>query len=278
MTLGTLNRHLHTLSRSGRDSIYTVKVTGSLYPLTIDQVNQRIFNVDSLPVGTDAKKIVFSGLTATGTVAIQSKVTGKDTLLNQKDSIDFSTPRIITVYATDGVSNRKYQVDIRVHKEWGDSMIWQRTASGLSAFSSVRQLHALTVESTLYAFGLEGTMPVVLTANTASPQQWTRHAITPATLDAHSVVRHGNSFFALASNQLMTSEDGIKLESCELHWWPQLLHTVGGQWHETPLGPLGRKPGEQHRWRKDLDSRWPRLLGSAASGRERRHRVCLHRE
>jgi len=213
MTLGTLNRHLHTRSRSGADSIYTIKVTGSLYPLTIDQVNQRIFNVDSLPVGTDPTKILISELKATGTVSIQSKITGKDTVVNKKDSIDFSTPRIITVYATDRVSNRKYQVDIRVHKEWGDSVTWQRTASGISAFSSVRQLHAIAVESTLYAFGLEGTMPVVLTANTASPQQWTRHAITPATLDAHSVVRHGNRFFALASNQLMTSTDGINWTS-----------------------------------------------------------------
>ena len=65
MTLGTLNRHLHTRSRSGADSIYTVKVTGSLYPLTIDQVNQRIFNVDSLPVGTDPTKILISELKAT---------------------------------------------------------------------------------------------------------------------------------------------------------------------------------------------------------------------
>ena len=269
VTLGTLNRKMHTLSRSGRDSIYTIKVTGSLYPLTIDQVNQRIFNVDSLPVGTDPTKILISELKASGTVSIQSKITGKDTVVTKKDSIDFSTPRIITVYATDRVSTRKYQMDIRIHKEWSDSVTWQRTASGLPALSSVSQLHALTVESTLYAFGLEGIEPVVLTASVESPQQWTRHAISPVTLDVHSVVRHGNRFFALASNQLMTSTDGINWTSANATGVPNSFTQLVGSGTKHLLALSGASLVSStdggHTWTADaLDSSAPLPLDENA--------------
>lgn len=50
VTLGTLLRTINTVSpNTGADTTYTVNVTGSLYPMYIDQLNNRIYNVDSSP-------------------------------------------------------------------------------------------------------------------------------------------------------------------------------------------------------------------------------------
>ena len=53
VTMGTLKRTLHTKGSQGQDSTYTVSVNGALYPIYIDQVENRIYNADSLPVGTN---------------------------------------------------------------------------------------------------------------------------------------------------------------------------------------------------------------------------------
>ena len=71
-TLGTLPRTMHTLSSTGEDSTYTVNVSGSYYPLYIDQVENRIYNGDSLPVGTDVTRVTFQRFATVGTAAIRS--------------------------------------------------------------------------------------------------------------------------------------------------------------------------------------------------------------
>ena len=227
ITLGTLKRHLHTRTVRGADSVYTVTVNGAYYPLTIDQVNRRVYNVDSLPVGTDVSRIVFATLNASSAVSIHSRVTGRDSLFNRKDSIDFRTPRIFTVHATDGVSSRAYSIDIRVHREWDDSVRWQQTATGVSQLSPLHGIHALAVGRDLYTFGWDGTTPVVLTASTADTRQWTRHTITLATLDPHSVLRHNGRFFGLANHQLATSSDGITWSVVSTTGVSSFSHLVG---------------------------------------------------
>ena len=41
VTLGTLNRTMHTLNSQGEDSTYTVTVTGTMYPMHIDSWRAR---------------------------------------------------------------------------------------------------------------------------------------------------------------------------------------------------------------------------------------------
>ena len=59
-SLGTMKRSVHTTSSTGADSVYKVNVAGSDYKFSIDQLNHRIFNVDSLPIGTDVSKVLCS--------------------------------------------------------------------------------------------------------------------------------------------------------------------------------------------------------------------------
>ena len=68
MVLGTLKRTVTTKKSSGEDTTYVTTISGNLYPMHIDQYKGEIYNVDSLPLGTDIKKIVFSSVSSDGTV------------------------------------------------------------------------------------------------------------------------------------------------------------------------------------------------------------------
>ena len=137
-TFGTLKRSLHTLDSEGNDSVYTVSVTGSNYPLTIDHLAGLIYNVDSLPVNTNVDKVVFSAFNCYGTAAIESLYSKSDSIFTYSDSTDCRQPRAITIYGTDGTSRRHYTLDVRMHREEADSIVWhlRQTAPAAPAADS----------------------------------------------------------------------------------------------------------------------------------------------
>ena len=69
IVLGNLSRIYHTYLDNGKDTSYSITVPGAAYPLHIDQINRRIFNSDSLPVGTAVNKVYFTTFSADGIVS-----------------------------------------------------------------------------------------------------------------------------------------------------------------------------------------------------------------
>lgn len=127
VAFGTLPRVLHTTTKSGADSlVYSTVSATSTYPFTIDHINNRIFNADSLPYGVRADKIIFSTFTvADGSVTVVVPGTEKDTLYQTADSLDFSQGyRDFNLYGIDGTSRRKYRVEVRIHQQQADSLTW----------------------------------------------------------------------------------------------------------------------------------------------------------
>lgn len=218
VTLGTLLRTINTVSpNTGADTTYTVNVTGSLYPMYIDQLNNRIYNVDSLPVGTQVDKVVFSTLKSSGTLAIQSLSTGTDTLFSATDSTDFRKMRVVRVYSSDGQLSRLYDMEVNVHREEGDSLVWTQTAaasaSDLAAFTKSR---LLSVGATLYAFGEKANGTVSLALGSSESGQFSAGTdlalVDGAALNVRSVQYLGTTFYALAGNSLVRSADGSTWE------------------------------------------------------------------
>lgn len=129
VAFGSMPRYLHTTASDGSDSIFKTTVSAaSLYPLSIDHLSNTIYNADSLPLGVDAAKIIFSTFnTSQGTLAIEKPGTEEDTLYTTSDSIDFSNgPRKFKLYGLDGTSRRTYTVDVRIHREATDSLTWRK--------------------------------------------------------------------------------------------------------------------------------------------------------
>ena len=207
IVLGTLKQHCVTKDSKGNDSTYTVEVSGAKYPMSIDQINGKVFNTDSLPKGTDISKVLFATLNTTGYTSIKSLTTGQDTLLNLKDTIDCSQPRLITVHTVDRAFSRTYTVEIRVHKEAPDSINWKDlTPSGTSALRNFADCRLLTAGKDLYVFGQlnDGNSQLIHTDLT-SPDFSTASALQTAegkALDIRSVRRLGSTFYALSEGQV----------------------------------------------------------------------------
>lgn len=209
VTLGSLKRTIHTTGSQGQDSTYVVSVTGSLYPMYIDQLNNLIYNTDSLPVGTNAQRVTFSALTASGTtLSIRSLVTGTDTVFTSTDSTDFSVPRYVKAYSSDGNSARTYEMRVNVHKQEADSIVWKQYAGSFArGYTAAR---VLCVGGHLYIYGREEGKTCLTVTPTSDPDFGTQTEVSApgGALDANSVRWFGGAFYALAGGSPVVSRDG----------------------------------------------------------------------
>lgn len=220
VSLGTLHRTIYTKSATtGIDTTYAVNVSGSLYPMYIDQINNRIYNADSLPLNTRVDKVVFSTLSGSGTITIQSLTTGKDTLFVATDSTDFSRMRRVKVYSSDASMTRIYDFEVNVHKEEADSFVWKNMASGNgSLVAGLSEMKLLNVGEKLYAFGRTTEGKAVLTTASTSDgmfSTWDELQTSASAIDVHSINYFSDLFYALANGQLMHSTDGINWSATE---------------------------------------------------------------
>lgn len=227
-TLGSLVRIMHTTAADGTDSTYTVTVQGSDFPLSIDQLRASICNLDSLPVGTDVSRTVFAAFNTTGAASIKSLTTGEDTLFVSTDSTDFSQIRLITAYATDGVSRRTYAVELRVHQEWEDSTTW--TLGGTSAdVAALQGGRAFAADGELTAFVRTADGLRRLKAPTARPAELNATLTDNETLDVRSIQRAAGAYYALAAGQVVSSTDGLtwKSDTMQATHFTSLLAATG---------------------------------------------------
>lgn len=213
VTMGTLNVTYHTTSSTGGDSTYTGSVTGSSYPMYIDQLNNHIYNPDSLPVGTDVSKVVFSTFTVSSYASIKSLTTAEDTTFTASDSTDFTQPRTFTVFAQDVTQKREYTVEVRVHKESGDSCNWQTIANGTAlGIQPMQKMRAISSGGEIYVFGQLATGESQLvkgnSANAAFDSATNVYAASGAQIDVETVCYFKGKFYALASTELFASETG----------------------------------------------------------------------
>lgn len=131
-----------TIHAFGVDTVH-----GKTYTFTIDQLKGEIYNIDSLPVGSDTiidRMLITTLTTASGYVVLLNK-DGKDSLkdgnlqgLNTVDSFDLRKPIKVKVFATEAVNQmyqhipesqyqkyiREYTIKVNVHRQDPDSLDW----------------------------------------------------------------------------------------------------------------------------------------------------------
>lgn len=159
-SLGTMSRTLHTTSSKGEDSTYTATVTGSTYKFTIDQKQGLIYNVDSLPLGTDVSRVLTTvGAKNSGIVAVNLRT--KDGLLDSivshssTDSLDLSKPLELRVYSNSGIAYRRYMVTVNVHQEDGNAFTWKQMTEGGSPFGLLWNQRMLSAGDRVLLFGTD---------------------------------------------------------------------------------------------------------------------------
>lgn len=219
-SLGTLNRYVTTKASSTFDdegnpvdSTYKTTVTGSSYKFYIDQLNGRIYNTDSLPIGTDTTRVVCSVTSKnSGLVVINyANAEGADSLVyyNSSDSVDFSKTKDFRVYCTEGTAFRKYTVNVNVHKEEADSFTWNAPVS-VEALKSIKGMRAVYHNEKMMVFGSDGTQTHVYTLSLNGVGAL-NEITTNITLDAEAysnVITDGDKLYTLSNGTLMFSADG----------------------------------------------------------------------
>ena len=131
-TLGTMNKYI-----DGTKTTYT----GSSYIFNIDQSNtgvhdfkdttiigRCVYNNDSLPLGTDLSHVVSTITTLNNGVAIIERLDVPDyyDYFTSTDSIDFTKPRKVRIYSSDGSSYNQYYISINAHQEDGNQFVWKQ--------------------------------------------------------------------------------------------------------------------------------------------------------
>lgn len=223
-SLGTLNRYITTISSTGADSIVKSTIKGDSYRFFIDQVNRTIYNPDSLPYGTDVKHVICS-VASKNSARVFFKSTISDTLFyySNTDSIDFSVPRTMVAYSLDGSNVVYYTVNVNVHNEVADSLLWYNTVSD-STFAAAKGMKAIAHGSHVFLFysnGVEGTIySTPITDGTEwEPMQW--DGDTPLQPNIHeNVVPMGDYLYLYDHGTIWRSYDCMVWEptgAAELH-------------------------------------------------------------
>lgn len=193
-------------------------VFGKKVPLTIDQANNKIFNKDSLPMNADTvvNKILITNIVTGGswiTRKLDARLEAhleedKDTVYNfMTDSLNFTHPVELTVYAMDLDVSRKYTVTINVHKQDPDLLSWKAFAPSVALGQPGRALEA--IDENLFVITPDAK---VFKAHNMEPEHW--EALVTTGLDGITkidrVVSSPNKdkLYLLANQKLYSSIDG----------------------------------------------------------------------
>jgi len=233
-TLGTLNRYLHTTSSDGKDSVYVVSVAGDKYKFSIDQIKREIYNVDSLPVGTDNAHVICN-ITSKNSGVIVIKDTDSDTLryYSSSDSIDFTEPREISVFDLAGTGRRTYKVSVNVHREYADSVSWQLMCAE-PQFAGLTAMKAVEAGGSIYVFGTDGGATYIFRSAGGDVRQWS--GVTP---DFNRMIPAGDySNVAVKDGMIYMLMDGVLMTSADARAWTVVPGAAG---LTRLLGAGGRK-------------------------------------
>lgn len=193
-------------TESGEDTTLSVSIQGSDYPFVIDQTLGRIYNQDSLPVGTDVSKVVVSITADSYGIFIAAE---NDSLWEETDSLDFRNPIHFKVISETGVFGRPYKAEINVHKQDPDSLVWNKVSSNLS--TNIQAQKAVYTNNNIYVFAEQENQVAMTMTNASDGKTWTalEEIDIPAKADYTSAIAWNNKLYILADNELYTSENGL---------------------------------------------------------------------
>ena len=207
-SIGTLHQTFYVKSSEGEDSVYTDTISYADVPFTIDQINRKIYNKDSLPKGVDITRVVAS--ISADYAAVYYEKDGKDTIWTTADSLDFSKPITFKVMLNQFKPGYPYEVSVNVHKQNPDSLVWKHFENNKFANGTTyARQKAVYTNETLYVFGETADGNVL--ANKASVERgnissWAEITL-PAGTNIYSATAFNNNVYFVANRELYFLEN-----------------------------------------------------------------------
>ena len=217
---------------NGKDTTLTFGVVGAKYPFVINQKEGLIYNPDSLPFGTDVRKVVVNITADTQGIYI---VAEKDSLWESTDSLNFEKPIQFKVMAEIGSFGRNYTAKINVHQQDPDSLTWSNIESNFN--KSIQKQKAVYANKNIYVFAADEAG--ISMTQTAEGSVWSELTKTnlPVGADLVSVMSWGDQFYILADQELYTSMDGLNWNKVETtQRFSQLLANIHNTYTQKMVG------------------------------------------
>ena len=206
------------LDQQGNDSITYYRSAGFLFPMTIDQINNRIYNIDSLDYGSDIDAVTTS-VGGVGTVLYYySDNPGVIYYWTGYDSIDFTPARgvVFRMVSSDGTYQRDYKVQLNVRTVFPDSLLWSQADS--TGFTALKKPCAVINNDVVYNIGYDNADALCVISRNISHGVWS----APVALSGISaagwggtVISSGGKLYSLFGTSIYSSSDGKVWSSCK---------------------------------------------------------------
>lgn len=219
---------------------------GGDYKFTIDQIRGKIYNQDSLPVGSDTiidRVLIKTLTTASGIVTMKNK-NNEDSIINIADSIDLSTlkyneakPLVIKVWAPDMVNTKEYKLWVQVHLQDPDSLNWgskkdeKPIATSFSGGNITGSQKAVILNKEIFVYSKSTANTLIAyKANTSDATNWRSVGTVsglPATVSLSSIVSFNGFLYAVADGKIYSTENGADWhENLPLNQNGYTIHTL----------------------------------------------------
>ena len=214
VTLGSFKRALTTAASDGSDSTYYTSISGSYFPMTIDQRKLVIEHRDSLPYGADVSAILLTISFDGSIVSYRPADTDSAswTAYTSSDSIDLSKPVHLSVTSDDLSSYRIYTLKVNIHQQEGDSLYWTRTDSVPEIFQHMAGMRALWLNGKLHVLGQTADGWRLATKETSGWSLQASHLSAETSLETLRQAR-GKVYVSDSKGQLFTSSDAVEWET-----------------------------------------------------------------
>lgn len=188
---------------------------------TIDQINGRIMNLDSMEYGTKIDRVICNMTYGSYAkeIKVMAEAKGDTVSYNAADSIDFSKPVKFVVYASDGQSIRTYIANINIHQVVPDSMVWNMMpASSFPGIAMDEQKVVANEDNTYSMYAHEKGKEYHLYTS-ADLKEWTERSLSglpTSGLRLSEIVRfNGMVYMAAVDGGLYESADGMSWQKVE---------------------------------------------------------------
>lgn len=180
---------------------------------TIDQLASRIYNRDSMPLGTKIEKVIctVSFASGTGQVQVMQEAKGDTIFWNATDSLDFSKPVKFVTHSLSGLHTKTYIAQVNVHQVVPDSMVWEPYANNIIGISATQQkVLALELDKKSYYYmyikPAQGNGYKLYRAASSSANVWTELPLTGLPNNEISVLQiteYEDALYAPGTNGIM---------------------------------------------------------------------------
>ena len=209
--VGYYNVRYQDLDQQGNDSITYYRGGGILFPMTIDQINNRIYNIDSLDYGSDVHAVTTSVAGIGSLFYYYLDNPGVFYFWSAFDSIDFTPSRgvVFRMVSSDGTYQRDYKVQLNVRTVFPDSLLWSQYDS--TGFTALKEPCAVVLNDSVYNFGLDETDVLRVISKSITEGKWTAPAALtgiPSAGWSGNVVVSGGNVYAQSGNSIYESLNG----------------------------------------------------------------------